>query len=458
MLDPALSWLWDLFSAAGLGLLIGLEREHARLHPFSMQNGPGACLPAPQAEPAPQDAPPESHAKGARTFALIALYGYAAALGGERFPLLPVLALFALTLLLVALHLRRARPDDPRGEDVTTEVAALVTALIGVLIRQHHHAAVTLGLLTTGVLMAKPWVRGLIPKLRRVELTGTLQLLIAVLVIWPVVPNRSIDLPGLPGVLNPRNVVLFVLLTAGVGYVGYFMTRILGPRRGLGVTGLVGGLTSSTAVTLAMGEYARASPALAGPASVAALLACGVMMARVCALAFVVHPPLGQRLLVPGVVMVCAYLLGCAVLLLRGRRREQGPAADADRPTLVLDNPFELGPALKFGAIYVGVLILSRALHSTLGAQGLYLASALAGLADVDSITLAAARMGREGMEPLTVGITAVLTAVASNTLVKAGMAFTSGGKAYGVQVLAIHGLALGLGGAALAWTWLAAG
>lgn len=457
MLDPSLSWLWDLFSAAGLGLLIGLEREHARLHPVLLEKPPA---PGDTSSPpgAPQDAPPESHAKGARTFALIALYGYAAALGGERFPLLPVLALFALALLLVALHLRRAHPDDPRDEDVTTEVAALVTALIGVLTPQHRQIAVTLGLATTAVLMAKPWVRGIIPKLRRVELTGTLQLLVAVLVIWPVVPNRSMDLPGLPGVLNPRNVVLFVLLTAGVGYVGYFMIRILGPRRGLGVTGLVGGLTSSTAVTLAMGEYAKAAPSLSRPAAVAALLACGVMMARVCALAFVMHPPLGRRLLVPGVVMVCAYLIGCGVLLLRERRRGQGQAADGDRPALVLDNPFELRPALKFGAIYVGVLILSRALHSALGAQGLYLASALAGLADVDSITLAAARMGREGLEPLTVATTAVLTAVASNTLVKGGMAFTSGGKGYGALVLAGHGLALALGGAALAWTWLTAG
>jgi uncharacterized membrane protein (DUF4010 family) len=299
-------------------------------------------------------------------------------------------------------------------------------------------------------------MRGLIPKLRRAELSGTLQLLVAILIIWPLMPDRPLDLPGqFKDVLNLRTVVLFVVLTAGVGYVGYFMIRLLGPHRGLGVTGLVGGLTSSTAVTLAMGEHARAAPDLAGPTALATLLACGVMAVRVCGLAFAIYPPLGWALLVPTVAMASGYGLASGWLLLAGRRREKG--GPAEPPRLTLENPFELGPALKFGLIYAAVMVLSRLAHGYLGARGLYLASGLAGLVDVDPITLAAARMGRDRIEPLTVGSTAVVIAIASNTLVKGSLAFGSGGRAYGLRVLVGHAVALLLGGAALVWLWVRA-
>lgn len=452
-LAPALQWLWEPLVAAGLGLLIGLEREHAR------GANPAGAPPAtpPPATPPPATSSPgdDLHRKGARTFALIALFGYGAAVGGERFAALPLVALLSIAALLAVLHLRRAQPGEPRGEDITTEIAALSCWLLGLLTRVHQQLAVLLGLLITVILFSKPWLRGLVPRVRRVEFTGTLQLLVAVLIIYPMVPDVALPLPGpLAGALNPRSLVLFVTLTAGVGYVGYFMIRILGPQRGLGVTGLLGGLTSSTAVTMAMGEHAKAAPALCQPAALATLLACGVMIARVVVLSAVVSMPLALRLLLPCAAMLLGY--GVAGLLLRwqARRGQRERAPSADHPVLVLDNPFELGSALKFGLVYALVLLLSRGLHSYLGSRGLYLASVVAGLADVDSITLAAARLAREGTAQ-SVAATSVLIAVASNTVAKTVLAWTAGGGPFARRVALGHGVAVLLGGAGLLWSWL---
>lgn len=452
--------LWEALVAAGLGLLIGLEREYARVSQERQDGRRDARQPDDAGAP---DAPErETSGKGARTFTLIALYGYGAALCGERYPAFPVVALLCLGLLLGALQLaRRLRPrgerapgprDEGPPEDVTTEVAALSTAVLGLLVRSGREAAVTLGLLIMAVLLAKPYSRRLVPKLRRQELTGTLQLLVALLVVLPIVPNQPLQLWGaLGGVLNPRTVVLFVVLTASIGYVGYFMVRVLGAQRGLPLTGLVGGLTSSTAVTLAMGEHVRAAPGLAASGAVASLLACAVMVVRVVAITAVVYAPLGRALLPAASAMVGGYLLGAALLSLR-RRQGGAPAPAAG---LALDNPFELGPALKFGALYAAVLVGAKLLRGAFGARGFYLASALAGLADVDSITLAAARLTKDGAEALQVGATAIWVGILSNTLVKTGMAFGAGGRGYGGRVLLGNGGALALGGGALAWQWL---
>ncbi|MCS6912697.1 MAG: DUF4010 domain-containing protein [Myxococcales bacterium] len=422
-------WLWESLYAGGLGLIIGLEREQAR--------------------PAGPDEEGYLHRKGARTFTLIALYGYASALAGERHPSLPVVALLVLGLVLSALHVARRKMPGP-VEDVTTEVAALGTAVLGLLVRVHLHAAVTLGLLAAAVLLAKPWSRTLVPKLRRQELSGTLQLLVALLIVVPLVPNRTLELWGpLRGVLNPRTVVVFVLLTASIGYVGYFMVRLLGPRRGLPLTGLVGGLTSSTAVTLAMGERAREAPSVAASAAVAALLACAVMMVRVVVVTAVIFPPLGLALVPPAGAMAIGYV-GASVLLGRGAGAQDEPGV-----RLSLNNPFELGPALRFGALYVGVILGARLLSHSLGAGGLYLAAAAAGLADVDSLTLAAARLCKDGAETIPVGTTAIWIAVVTNSLVKGGLALSTGGQPYGLRVLAGHGGALLLGGLVLVWVWL---
>jgi uncharacterized membrane protein (DUF4010 family) len=413
--------LWEAMVALGLGLLIGLERENNLI----------------------ESAVERPYAKGARSFSLIALFGYASALLGESVPALPVLAVVSLVILLAALHFRM-----PSAEDVTTEVAALLTALIGMLVRQRLGVAVLLGLLCAVILIAKPWTHLLASKVRRMELLGTLQLLLALAILLPVMPDRPLPLPRpLHDVLNPRSIVLFILLIAAVSYVGYFMTRILGARRGLSLAGFIGGFASSTAVTLAMAERARETPNLTRPAAQAATLASTVMVPRVLLVVTIVHAPLAAQMLWPLLAAGAGYLVA---YLLLGRARDEQQATTGEAKELPLKNPFELVPALKFGLMYVVVIVVAKVARIYLGVRGLYLASGLAGLADVDSIALATTRLTEQGELSLAVGATSILIAVAANTLSKSGLALSSGGRAYGKLVLFGHALAVLCGALAL--------
>lgn len=435
---------WEAAVALGLGALVGIEREHARI----------------------ENAPSASTGKGVRSFSLITLLGYAAALLGETVPGIPLLVILALGALLSAGHLRSRLPaastisplphgdrPEPASDEISTDAAALLMLVLGMLVRSALGVAVLLSLLCALILISKPWLKRFAASLRRAEFTGTLQLLLAFLILLPLVPSRPLPLPSpLDDVINPRSIVLFVLLIAAVGYAGYVLTRLFGAQRGLGLAGLVGGLTSSTAVTLAMAERARSQPALVAHAAQAALLACAVMMARIVLITAIVFRPLGLRLLWPALAMAAGYLVA-GILLVRRKSTESTMAQEATT-AVPLSNPFELGPAFKFGLLYVVVLVLSKIARTYLGVRGFLLAAAVAGLADVDSITIAAARLTSTGNEPLYVGVGAIWVAIASNTLVKATLAWISGGSDYGRRVAGGHGLALVLGAAVLAVLW----
>jgi uncharacterized membrane protein (DUF4010 family) len=125
------------------------------------------------------------------------------------------------------------------------------------LVHYERSLAVAVALATTALLISKPWLRAVMPRLRRVDLTATLQLAIVLAVVLPLLPQTAID-PW--GILRPREIGWFIVLIAGISYVGYVASRLWGEQRGAGVTGLVGGLTSSTAVTAAMAQAACAIP------------------------------------------------------------------------------------------------------------------------------------------------------------------------------------------------------
>ncbi|MCC6996164.1 MAG: MgtC/SapB family protein, partial [Deltaproteobacteria bacterium] len=252
--------------AAGLGLFIGLEREHSEL----------TGTPDPDDPPAGERssaAAPGGVILGVRSFALLALLGWAAALLGERQTWLPIAGLVVTGGLIAAQYLRA-----DAGHGLTTELAAVLTYLLGMMVHHDRRIALALGLVTTLLLLAKPWTRTLVPKLRRVELTAALQLGIGLAVLLPLLPTEARD-PW--GVLSPRKIGLFVLLIAGLGFVGYVLHRVLGQTKGAGLAGLVGGLVSSTAVTAAMAQDAARRPEHRLSGQLATFLANAVMPIRV---------------------------------------------------------------------------------------------------------------------------------------------------------------------------------
>jgi uncharacterized membrane protein (DUF4010 family) len=263
-------------------------------------------------------------------------------------------------------------------------------------------------------------------------------------IVLPLLPDKGYGPYG--GVVNPFHVGLMVVLIAGVSFIGYVAVRALGPGRGMGITGLLGGLASSTAVTLSLSGRAKQDPGAAGPYALGIVLASAVMAARVIGEVAVVNPALMPAVAAPVGAMAVAGTL--AALLLRGRSSAPAPGSETPK----FSNPFELSSALKLGAVFVGVLVLSKAAQTHFGSSGTYLAALLAGLTDVDAVTLSMARMEREGL-PRAEAVTAILLAVGANTLVKAGMTVALGGWALGRRALPAFLAMLVAGGAGVAWT-----
>jgi uncharacterized membrane protein (DUF4010 family) len=412
--------LIEALYAIGIGMVVGLEREHSEV-------ADGLASGDIPAEKAPRPAGPV--AAGVRTLALLSLVGWLLAFLSEGMPWLLPIGLVCVAAILGA---QIVANRDQSG--ITTEVAAIVVVLLGAVVRHDRGLAVALCLGTAMLLVAKPWMHSFIGKVRRVELTATLQLLLLVAIVLPLLPKDAQD-PW--GALPPRKVGTFIVLIAGVQYVGYVLTRWLGAARGSGLAGLVGGLTSSTAVTVSMARAARATPELVGPGQLATFLANTVMPIRVAVIAWAISPAVGQQVAIALAAMAVVLLL--AAFVAWRHARQQGPVAPA---AIALKNPFELWGAIGWGAILCAVLLAAHFAMEWFGENGLYLAAAVSGVTDVDAITLAAADSGKTGAIAPAWAALAITIAAVSNTIAKGAMAYFGGGKAFGRRVVVVFALA----------------
>ena len=414
------------------GLLIGFERDHHA----ARENGPKGAF-----------------AGGARTHSLVALVGALAMLLHPVAGWVPVALGLAGVVALLAIGYRvEVRDVGQRG--LTSEFTFVVTYLLGSLatsdVIPDGVARLTLVMATavvvTVVLSIKPGVVALVGKVSTADISAALKFLFVAVVVLPLLPDRAY---GPLDILNPFRVGLMVVLIAGIDFVGYVAVRALGSQRGLGLTGLIGGFVSSTAVTLSMSARARADRSLHTACALSVVVASTITFPRVLLEVAVVNPGLVQGLALPLGLMTAVGAIGAVLLYLASRR------ARDDGEDLALANPFGLGPALKFGALFVLVLVLSRVASEYLGRQGAFLAGVLAGAADVDAITLSMAQLTRTHAIESPVAVTTIILATASNTIVKAGMAMVVGGWRFAWRVLAALSALLGAGALGVAWVWI---
>lgn len=402
-MDSAL--LLDGLIAAGLGLGVGLEREHSQR----------------------PDGEEHDFPLGARTFTLIALLGWGTTATG--FVWLTAAAMLVLGGVVGFSFMRS--PAEARG--LTTEVAAMVTLVAGALVTTSREAAAALALVTALLLVSKPFFQRTVPKLRRIELTATIQLLIVLAILIPLLPEEKVD-PW--GVISPRKIGLFIALIAGISFVGYVAARLVGPSRGAGVSGIVGGLASSTAVTAAMAQQARRSDAMIAPGQLATFLANTVMAVRVIIVTAIAAPAVARELALPLGVMAAVLLGGAAW------KYPQSHKSEVKREEVPLQNPFALIPALKWGFVLCVVLLGSYFLQRWLGARGAILAAAASGVADVDAITLSMSKQAKDQTITTNLAVLAITVAVLSNMVVKGGIAVFSGGWKFGRAVVVVFGIA----------------
>jgi len=418
------------FASLGLalaaGFLIGLERERSR---------------------DPSD--PTSFVGGARTHPLLALAGALAGLAARQHgPVALALPFAALVLWLATNYAGDVWRDRHRG--ITSEVAFLVTFSLGVVatsqgvvepLSTRTFVVIGAAVVAAAVLSAKPALHPLVERISSADLAAAMRFLIVAVVLLPLLPDRVY---GPLDVLNPFKIGALLVLISALSFAGYAAVRLLGPERGLVLTGFAGGLVSSTAVTLSMAGRAKASPALAGPAAAAVVIASAVMFARVIVLVAFANPALLSAVAPPLAAASLAAGAAAFVLWLRSR------GAPTHAGALAFHNPFALGSALRFALLFAAVLLASKAASTHLGAGGSYAAGLLAGATDVDAITLSMADLARATVEER-VAVVTILLGVASNTVVKTVMAAVAGGGSFGRRVAIAQGAALLAGALALA-------
>ena len=437
----------ELGYALGIGMLIGLERafedepgEQAQPQGDSPAHSEPGEPARPQAEeeraPASATADPMKDLMGVRTFAVLSLLGYSAALVGEQLSFVAPVALVGATLLVVAMYFRATH----EGLGITTELAALATCALGMLCHTNHRVAGVIALLLTVILASKRFTYTTVRKMRRVELTDTLKFLAVILILLPLLPNRTFDPYG---AFNPYKTGVLVVLISGIGFAGYFLTRILGARTGLGLTGIIGGLTSSTAVTAAMAAQAKEKPDLRAICAFSTVAANATMFLRVLVVVALLDIPLVKRLAWSLGGMTAVAIIATAVLWVVAGKSGRSEKSESEVP---LKNPFSVGPALKFAAFFVFILFVLKLAKAYLGDQGLYAAAALSGLADVDAITLSVSEQARDGQMLREVGAIAITIAVVSNSITKTALAVYSGGWRFGRLIALCLGAATGVG------------
>lgn len=399
--------------SAAIGLLVGIERERK---------------PAAKA--------------GLRTFALVAVLGTACAMLAQMVgsPWIVPVGLAVIGIAVAAAYL--ADPATSAADaGTTTVVAAMIVFALGAMnFHGERVLAVALGVGMTALLHFKTELEGAATRLTPTDIRSMLQFGAVSAIVLPLLPDRSF---GPYGVLNPFHIWLMVVLISGVSLAGYVAWRLTLQRKGLLLTGLLGGVISSTATTFAYARQARDGGRSPSAALAVILLANVAMLVRVGLLTAVVAPTLLPRL----AIALLPALACSAVPLARHFARAGGETAGgADR----LQNPTQLGTALLFAGFYALVLLAAAWLADVVGSGGLFALSFISGLTDVDAITLSSARLAMQGAVEPAAAATAVGLAVTANILFKAAVSVIVGGRGLGAAALRafawpLAGLAVGL-------------
>lgn len=395
--------------SACLGALIGLIRQ------WSEQKGK----------------PGDTNFVGVRTYTLWSLLGCLAAYLSEQYSM----AILPVTLILVGGHLTMLHWRD--GKDghpgSTTFAAALLTCLVGALVNWgHQQVAILVAALTMVTLGSKQPLHTWTRHFTNEDIVSALQFAATTGVILPLVPDRAM---GPFGAFNPYSTWLMVVLISGLGFAGYILMRLLGAQAGIMVTGLVGGLASSTATTLAFSRRSKDEPELSSSHSLAVVLACTVMLGRVLAMIAALNPELAKRLALPFAAMA---LPGAGFVLWQWIRSR---GAKSPVATPHIHNPLGLGIAIKFGLLYAVVAFLVKAATQLKFTAGLLPLSFFSGLTDMDAIALLMANSLHDGTVVTDMAAKCVIVGAVANSIMKASFAISLGSPQLRRQITVVLGL-----------------
>ncbi len=380
---------------------------------------------------------------GIRTFSLVGLLGCLAAYLEAMFSQGILLVILAAVIVLTAIqYFISFSKNNERG--ITTEISIIICFIVGILVQRKLVIQATfITVMVTVVLYLREYITKLNRKIESEDIRAVIKFTIITFVILPLFdPNFAVyvkDLglsifnkfPALQKieVFRPYTVWMMVVLISGIGFIGYLAIKILGSRKGIGLTGFLGGLVSSTATTVTFSKRSKSNAILSMSFALAVLLACSTMFPRILVEVAIVNPKLLPSLSVTISLMAVAGFIFCFILWKKTKKEI------SDEVPLV--NPFEILPAVKFGLLYAAIVFVSRLVSETAGSNGVYIVSILSGLTDVDAITLSMSQIAKTDPSKMGQASIAITLAAFSNTIMKAGMAIFLGAKKFRIYIVA---------------------
>ncbi len=398
---------------------------------------------------------------GIRTYSLVALFGSLMTFLGDHYAhellYLGFAAIIAMTVISYFLSFSKHNEGG-----ITTEVSMLICFTIGVITQKNQLVlALFIAIITAVVLHLKDYLHRLGALVEKDDIRATLIFAIITFIILLFDPDFTVLLqdigmlnsavferfPGLSDVqvVNPYTVWIMVVLVSAIGFTGYIAIKILGHKKGIGLTGLLGGLASSTATTVTFSRRSRegGENGSAYPYALAVILACSTMFPRVLLEVLIINPLLLGNLVVVMGSMALAGFIFCFVLWKKSGKEKNEEVA--------YQNPFNISLAVKFGVIFAVIVFISRIAEVLFGDSGIYIISVLTGLSDVDPMTLTMSQISRDDPSKLSQATIAITLAAFANTAMKGAMAVFLGSKKFKKIVLLGFGIVLLAGALALA-------
>jgi len=382
---------WDLLSSLAVGLLIGIERGWS-----GRKEDEG------------------DRVAGIRTFSLMGLLGGIwAKLSALTNDWILAVIFLAVSALIITSYIIETKVHKQKDIGITTEVALLVTFSLGAWAAFGDYSyALGTAVVVVVLLNLKPVFHRWLKMIEVKEIYAGIKLLVISVILLPLLPNEGF---GPWNALNPYWIWWMVVLISGLSFVGYFLMKYLGEKLGTLLTAITGAITSSTAVTLSLAQFAKRKTTSITIFIAGVLVASSIMFVRVIIEVAVVNINLLASLWIPLVLMM-VITCGGGIWLWK-RQREQSPGES----TVELKNPLQFFTALQFGLLLALILLLATALEKWYGEQGIYLLSLFSGLMDVDAITLSLSRMAQTSLNTTTATVGIIISTVA-NTIVKAAL------------------------------------
>src|SRR3989304_3572701 len=393
-----LKLLESLLIALALGVLIGAERGIARVR---------------------QRVEEKTTFAGIRTFTLIALLGALSLQFTNYFgKVFFVVSFFGFVLLVTAAYIITSKKEKDVG--TTTEITAILTFFYGALCMTEYRLV---AIFTTVILYTKKPAYAFLGRVTDEEFYATLKFAIIAFVVLPFLPKDDYL-----GFFNPYRIWLIVVIISGIEFVGYVIMKLMPPRKGIAIMGFLGGIISSTALVLNASRESKREKMLTNSLAFSSAIASSTVFLKLILEVYIVNKAMLDKVALPMIIMFILGMIGALFLWKRSK-------AEEEIKTIDLKSPFTLNPALKFAVFFAFIIFLVTFANKYLGVSGVYVTSAIGGLANLDVPTVSLASLAYRDItaEGATLGI---VIAACVNTVSKAGIAFLLGSKDFSKLVI----------------------